>query len=92
MEWRAKISWFDMHLRPRHCKINLASAHSSEHELQCSNPQGSFAGPVVYLAYASSLQEVLTLDIPLHRFADDHSVKKAFRAGSQNNNEENKTI
>ena len=31
-------------------------------------------------------------DIPLHRFADDHSVKKAFRAGLQNNNEEKKTI
>ena len=37
-------------------------------------------------------QEVIPSEIPLHRFADDHSVKKVFRGGSQNNSEERKTI
>ena len=78
------LSWFDTYLRPRHCKVNVGSAYSSEHELQCSVPQGSCARPVVCLAYASILQKVIPLDIPLHRFAYDHSVKKALREGWQN--------
>ena len=86
------LSWFDMYLRPRHCKVNIGSAYSSEYELKCSVPQGSCARTVAYLAYASTLQEVIPLDIPLYGYADDHSVKKAFRAGSQNKNEEKKTI
>ena len=86
------LSWFDTYLRPRHCKVNLGTAYSSEHELQCSISQDSCAGPVVYLAYDITLQEVIPPDIPLHRFADDHSMEKTFRAGSQNNKEEKKTI
>ena len=86
------LSWFDMYQTPRHSKVNVGLAYSSEHELQCSVPQGSCARPMTYLAYASTLQEVIPSDIPLCRFADDHSVKKAFRAGSQNSIEEKKTI
>ena len=65
------LSWFDMYLRPRQSTVNVGSAYSSEHELQCSTPQGSCARPVIYLAYASTVQEVIPSDIPLHRFADD---------------------
>ena len=86
------VSWFDMYLRPRQCKVNIGSAYSLEHELQCIIPQGSCAGPEAYLANASTLQEVIPSDIHLHRFADDHSVKTPFTAGWQNNNEEKKSI
>ena len=41
-------------------------------------PQGSSVGSVLYLAYASNLQEVIPRGMPLHGFADDHSVKKSF--------------
>ena len=93
LEWRANVCHgLTCFPRPRHCKVNIESTYSLEHELQCSNTQGSCAGPVTYLAYASLLQEVIPLDIPLHGFADDDSVKKAFRGGMQNNNEEKKTI
>ena len=39
-------------------------------------PQGSCAGPVLYSAYASTLQEVVPLD--LHGYADDHGLKTNF--------------
>ena len=70
------LSLFVMYLRPRHCKINIGSAYSSEHELQCSVSQGSCARPGIYLAYVITLQEGIPSDIPLHRFANDQSVKK----------------
>ena len=40
----------------------------------------------------STLQDVIPLDIPIHGYADDHSVKKAFRTGCQNNSKEKKAI
>ena len=86
------LSWFDTYVRPRHCKVNIGSVFFLEHELQCSVPQGSCAGPVAYVAYASTLQEVIPSDIPLHGFEDDHLVKKAFTAGWQNNNKEKEAI
>ena len=39
-------------------------------------PQGSCVGPVLYSAYASTLQEVVPLD--LHGYANDHGLKTNF--------------
>ena len=48
-----------------------------------SVPQGSCAGPVLYSVYASTLQTVIPEGINLNSFADDHNVKKSFRAGNK---------
>ena len=42
-------------------------------------PQGSLAGPNLYSAYASTLQEVVLGDVGLNGFADDHSLKRSFK-------------
>ena len=42
--------------------------------LDCSVPQGSLAGPNLYSAYASTMQEVVPDDMGLNGFADDHSL------------------
>ena len=70
------LDWFDTYLRPRFYKVNVGKAYSKKHNLDCSVPQGSCAGPVLYLGYASILQDVIPKGMPLHGFADDHSVKK----------------
>ena len=49
-------------------------------------------GPVLYLDFASSLQDVIPRGTPLHGFADDHSVKKSFNANRKNRNKERKTL
>ena len=66
--------------------------YSKKHDLNCSVLQGSYAGPVLYLAYANSLQDVIPMGMPLHGFADDHSVKKSFCANKKNRKLERKTI
>ena len=52
---------------------------STIRSLDCSVPEGSLAGPNLYLAYASTLQEVVPDDVGLNGFADDHSLKRSFK-------------
>ena len=52
--------------------------HSIEKSLSFSVPQGSMAGPVLYNAYASTL-EVVSPSIDLHCFANDHIIKDSFK-------------
>ena len=51
--------WVNSCLRPRSCKVNIKNSYSSARQLSCSIPQGSVTGPVLYLAYASTLEEVM---------------------------------
>ena len=77
---------FNTYLRPRLYKVNVSNVYFKECNLYCSVPQGSCVGPVLYLAYASSLQDVIPRGMHLHGFADDHSVKKSFHANKKNRN------
>ena len=86
------LKWFDAYLRPRRFQVLIGNTRSKEIDLPFSVPQGSCAGPVLYSAYASTLQEVINDDdesprkdkpIELHGFADDHAYKKSFAAKSQ---------
>ena len=70
------LSWFKSYLQPRFCKVNIHNANSEDKELLFLVPQGSCVGPVLYSAYASTLQEVVPLD--LHGYADDHGLKTNF--------------
>ena len=38
-------------------------------------PQGSCGGPVLYLIYASMIQDIIPPTTDLHTFADDHGLK-----------------
>ena len=58
----------------------MGTKYSTNRPLDCSVPQGSLAGPNLYLAYASTLQEIVPEEVCLNRFADDHSVKRSFKA------------
>ena len=86
------LKWFDSYLRPRRLHVQIDDTKSKEIELPFSVPQGSCAGPVLYSAYASTLQEV-TQDpdgssstykpIDLHGFVHDHAYKISFAAKSR---------
>ena len=52
---------------------------STEKSLSFPVPQGSVAGPVLYNAYASTLEDVVSPPIDLHDFADDHIIKHSFK-------------
>ena len=70
------LSWFKSYLQPRFCKVNIHNANSEDKELPFSVPQGNCAGPVLYSAYASTLQGVVPLY--LHGYADNHGLKTNF--------------
>ena len=70
------LSWFKSYLQPRFCRVNIHNANLEDKELNFLVPQGSCAGPVLYSAYASTLQEVVPLD--LHGYANDHGLKTNF--------------
>ena len=59
------LSWLDSYLHPRNFKVNVSSAYSQPINVEYSMLQGSYLGPVMYLVYASSLEEVITAPEPL---------------------------
>ena len=57
-----------------------------------SVPQGSLNRPFLYLAYASTIQDLITnqhRNTSIYGFADDHALRAVFSSGNEN---ENKTI
>ena len=72
------LQWFQTYLYPRSCKVTVDGKFSSEKDLPFSVPQGSCMGPVLYLAYASTLKEVVPQNISLYGYADDHAMKLSF--------------
>ena len=74
------LHWFGTYLYPRNCKVNIGKNDSSLCDLPFSVPQGSCMGPVLYLTYASTLQDTVPDNITLHGYADDHAMKLPFNA------------
>ena len=71
------LAWFRSYVQRRFCKVNIHNTNSEDKELWFLVPQGSCAGPVLYSAYATTLQEVVPLD--LHGYANVHGVKTNFK-------------
>ena len=82
------LNWYDTYLRPHQCYVEISGSRSQSRLIDFSVPQGSCAGPVLYSVYASTLQTVIPEGIDLNGFADDHNVKKSFRAGNKIDKEE----
>ena len=86
------LKWFESYLRTRSCKVSINSAYSAEKQLSFSVPWGNCSGPSLFLAYASTLQEVKsiaeckpgTTAIVLNGFAHDHVIKKEFHPATDN--------
>ena len=85
---RNALSWYDTYLRPCQCFVVITGSRSQSRLIDFSGPQGTCAGPVLYSGYASTLQTVILEGMVLNGFADDHNVKKSFRAGNKVDEEE----
>ena len=75
------LSWFETYLRNRDQRIIINNAISDRYEVKYGVPQGSCAGPVVFLGYLSSLYDVIERHLPVVRvggYADDHQVYLAY--------------
>ena len=84
------LKWFNQYLRPRSFKVPVNGAYSKDRDLTVSVLQGSCVGANIFNLYCLPLQDVVPDDLQLSGFADDHSIRKTFKAG--NANEEINTI
>ena len=64
---------------PRGFRVKVGEELSDYSDLHQGVAQGSCLGPVLYSCYASTLQDVVSEEINIHGFADDHSFKKEFK-------------
>ena len=60
------LSWFESYLHPWYCKVNVDSTYSKNRKLVCSVPQGSCAGPILSMVYASTIESVVVTQISDH--------------------------
>ena len=74
------LKWFNEYLRPHSFKVAINGIYSKERNLEVSVPQGSCAGANIFNLYCSPLQDVVPKDLQLSGFADDHSVRRSFKA------------
>ena len=91
------LEWFASYLRPQFCRVNADNFYSVDKQLECSVPQGSVAGPMLYTVYTSTIESVVeagnqTEDTllssqrkkpDLHGFADDHALKITLEASDR---------
>ena len=84
------LQWFDQYLRPRSFRVAVKGIYSKDKDLTVSVPQGSCTGANIFNLYCSPLQEVIPEDLQLSGFADDHSVRKTFKASNRLDEESTK--
>ena len=58
------LAWSDSYLHLRNFKVNVNGTYSKPISLEYSVPHGSCLGPVAYLLYASSMEEVIASPEP----------------------------
>ena len=61
------LSWFRTYLQPRFCKVCVNKSYSKLQDLTFSVPQCSCSGPVLYLIYASTIEDVI---LPTYVYMD----------------------
>ena len=72
------LSWLETYLSPCWTKVYIGNDYSPAREIDCSVPQGSCLGPILY---ASTLKDEIPDDTDIHGYADDHAVKSTFTPG-----------
>ena len=77
------LEWYKNYLFPRKFKVSINGLYSNEKATNFSMPQGSVQGAFLFIAHASTIQEVVRKDLALTGFADDHSICKQFKSGTR---------
>ena len=72
--------WYESYLKPRRFRVSVGKEESQPRQLDYLVPQGSIQGAFLFVAYASTLEEIVDkTKLDLNGFADDHSVRRAFK-------------
>ena len=82
------LNWFNSYRRLHLCVVTVQKARSSERDLAFSVPQGSCAGPVLFLVYMSTFPQVVDSQLNIYGFADNHNLGCGFIPGTPGNKDE----
>ena len=72
------LKWIESYLTNRQFWVQIEDKFSEVKTIDFSVPQGSILGPILFICYASTLQELLKNHNSLSRYADDHSFIRSF--------------
>ena len=70
------LEWYKNYRIPRKFKVFINGSYSNEKTMNFSMPQASLQGAFLFIAYASTIQEVVKKDLTLTGLADNHSICK----------------
>ena len=79
------LTWFQSYLQNRDQRILINTTISNTHKLKYGVPQGSCAGPVIFLGYLCSLYDIIEKHLPSVRvggYADDHQLYLSYKPGN----------
>ena len=82
------LEWVKSYLCNRQFKVCISGNYSNLHTFNFSVPQGSCAGPVFYLNYASTLETIISEENSIYGYADDHAITDTFTAHVHNKQDE----
>ena len=85
--------WYESYLKPRRFRVVVGKEESQPRQLDYPVLQGSIQGAFLFVAYASTLDEIVdSTQLELNGFADDHSVRTAFKPSKLDHKDELETI
>ena len=74
------LEWFKSYLAKRGQRVSIDGSLSEHFSLECSVPQGSCLGPLLFLIYASKVFRVVEGQLPhAHCYADDTQIYLSFK-------------
>ena len=84
------LEWVKSYLSNRQLKVCISDEYSDIRTFDFSVPQGSCAGPVFYLNYASTLETIIKGSNSIYGYADDHVLTDSFTANVHDKQDENR--
>ena len=79
------MQWIKSYLQPRTFKVCVDKSYSEEKSLSFSVPQGSCNGPLYFVLFCSTITDVISENIQMFAFADDHETHKPCKPIALNN-------
>ena len=87
------LEWYRNYLKPRRFRVAIEEDMSQPRQLDYLVPQGSIQGAFLFIAYASTLDQVMdSSQLELNGFADDHSIRSSFKPSKLDHSKEYRTI
>ena len=80
---------YKAYLVPSKFRLAIQDKISQPRQLDYSVPQGSIQGAFLFIAYASTQDQIVDSNqLTLNGFADDHSIRRAFKPSKLDHKEE----